>query len=401
MSCEHLHLLPQRIKKELVSPVVKALPPSGIRKFFDLVIGVKGVISLGVGEPDFVTPWHIREACFYHLEQGYTMYTSNYGMLELRREIASYLVSHYGVNYHADDQILVTLGASEAVDLALRSILCPGDEVLVPEPCYVSYKPCTVLAGGKPVVITTTAANDFKPLPQQIKERITERSRVLILCFPNNPTGATMTYDELREIAKIVVEHDLLVISDEIYAALTYDGSHVCFASLPGMQERTVLINGFSKAFAMTGWRVGFAAAPTVLINAMVKIHQYTMICAPVMGQMAALEALRHGAHEVEKMVNQYNQRRRLILRRLRDMGLECFEPKGAFYVFPSIKSTGMSAEEFCQRLLQEEKVAVVPGTAFGESGEGHIRCSYATSVPRISEAMDRMERFIKRYQVN
>ncbi|MHB1421131.1 MAG: aminotransferase class I/II-fold pyridoxal phosphate-dependent enzyme, partial [Bacillota bacterium] len=342
--------------EKFLSPVVKELPPSGIRKFFDLVANTKGVVSLGVGEPDFVTPWHVREACVYSLEKGYTMYTSNFGMPELREEISKYLGRRYGVDYNPANEVLVTVGASEAVDLALRAVLTPGDEVLIPEPCYVSYKPCTVMAGGTPVVIKTVAENEFRLTAEQLRKCLTPRSKVLIMCYPNNPTGAIMTRWDLEAIAQVVREHDILVISDEIYSELTYDGSHTCFASLPGMWNRTILLNGFSKAFAMTGWRVGYAAAHHSLIGAMVKIHQYTMLCASVMGQIAAIEALRNGASEVERMVEQYNQRRRLIISRLRGMGLDCFEPKGAFYAFPSIKATGLSSEEFCEQLLKEEK---------------------------------------------
>ncbi|WP_202819949.1 aminotransferase class I/II-fold pyridoxal phosphate-dependent enzyme [Calderihabitans maritimus] len=383
---------------EFISPVLKEIPPSGIRKFFDLVMGTEGVISLGVGEPDFVTPWSIREACFDALKRGYTMYTSNRGLVELRQEISSYLARRYGVVYSPEDQVLVTIGASEAVDLALRAVLSPGDEVLIPEPCYVSYKPCAVLAGGKPVMVRTLAEDQFKLRPEQLEEKITPKTKVLIISYPNNPTGATMNREELLKIAQVVERHNLLVISDEIYSELTYNGAHTCFASLPGMQERTLLINGFSKAFAMTGWRIGYVAGNRELIGAMVKIHQYTILCAPVTGQMAALEALRNGFEEVKKMVEQYDQRRRLVVSRLREMGLDCFEPKGAFYVFPSIRSTGLSSEEFCERLLREEQVAVVPGNAFGESGEGHIRISYAASIQEISEALDRMERFLRRF---
>lgn len=386
--------------EEFISPCVKALPPSGIRKFFDLAAATKDVLSLGVGEPDFVTPWHIREACFYALERGYTMYTSNYGMLELREEIAAHLARRFHVNYDPQREILVTVGASEAIDLALRAVISPGDEVLIPEPSYVSYKPCTILAGGKPVVIPTSAAEGFKLFPEQVLSALTSRSKVLILPYPNNPTGAIMGREDLLKLAQVVSAHRLLVISDEIYSELTYNHEgHVSFASLPKMKDQTILINGFSKAFAMTGWRVGYAAAPAPLINALVKIHQYTALCAPITGQMAALEALRHGEQEVTKMVNEYNQRRRFVIKRLHEIGLDCFEPQGAFYVFPSITSTGLTDEEFCRLLLQEEKVAVVPGTAFGESGAGHVRCSYATSFAKLAEALDRLERFLERHQ--
>ncbi len=383
---------------DFVSPVIKSIPPSGIRRFFDLVANTKGVISLGVGEPDFVTPWHIRESCVYSLEKGYTVYTSNHGLPELRQEIARYLSERYGIQYRYQDEILVTVGASEAVDLALRAVLAPGDEVLIPEPCYVSYRPCTLMAGGKPVGIGTFAKNNFKLLPEQIESAITPKSKVLILCYPNNPTGATMERHELEAIARIVEKYNLLVISDEIYSELCYNGGHASFASIPGMQERTILINGLSKSFAMTGWRIGYIAAHPALIAAMVKIHQYTILCAPIMGQMAAVEALRRGQCEVSKMVAQYNQRRRLVVGRLREMGLSCFEPKGAFYAFPSIEATGLTSEQFAEELLKQEQVAVVPGGVFGSGGEGHIRISYAASVANLTEALNRMERFTGKY---
>ncbi|MCG0277294.1 MAG: aminotransferase class I/II-fold pyridoxal phosphate-dependent enzyme [Thermanaeromonas sp.] len=385
---------PQRF----ISPVVKNLRPSGIRRFFDLVANTKGVISLGVGEPDFVTPWHIREACVQALERGYTMYTSNLGMPELRRAVARYLEERFGLSYHPDKQILVTIGASEAVDLALRTVLNPGDEVLIPEPCYVSYKPITLLCGGVPVEVPTTQARNFQPNPQEIEKRISPKTKLLILCYPNNPTGAVLDEDTMMAIARVVEKYNLLVLADEIYAELRYDGPPVSFASLPGMQERTILASGFSKAFAMTGWRIGYVAAHPELLAAMVKIHQYTILCAPIMSQMAALEALQHGLKDISYMVEQYDQRRRLVVSRLRDMGLDCFEPKGAFYVFPSISVTGLSSEEFAERLLKEEKVAVVPGNAFGPSGEGFIRCSYATSLQELMEALNRIERFVARY---
>jgi len=383
---------------QIISPVVKNLPPSGIRRFFDLVANTKGVISLGVGEPDFVTPWHIREACVYSLEKGYTMYTSNYGLPELRKEIASYLLKNYEVEYNPDNEIIVTIGASEAVDIALRTLVSPGDEVLIPEPCYVSYSPCTVLAGGKPVTIKTNAANGFKLTPQQLEASITAKSKVLVLCYPNNPTGAIMTKEDLQAIAKVIEKHNLIVISDEIYSELTYQGKHTSIASLPGMKDRTILVNGFSKAFAMTGWRIGYVCAPKELIAAMVKIHQYTIMCASIMAQKAAIEALQNGRPQVNHMVSQYNYRRRLIVSRLNEIGLSCFEPKGAFYVFPSIKITGMSSDEFAEKLLAEEKVAVVPGNAFGTSGEGHIRISYASSLQQINEALNRIDNFVKRH---
>lgn len=384
---------PQRF----ISPVVKSLQPSGIRRFFDLVANTKGVISLGVGEPDFITPWHIREACVKALERGYTMYTSNFGMPELRRAIAAYLEERFGLSYNPEKEILITIGASEAVDLALRTIINPGDEVLIPEPCYVSYKPLTLLCGGVPVEVPTSRARDFMLSASDLEKHITPKTKALILCYPNNPTGAVLGREDMLAIARIVEKYNLLVLADEIYAELRYDGPPLSFASLPGMQERTILISGFSKAFAMTGWRIGYVAAHPDFLAAMVKIHQYTILCAPIMSQMAALEALRHGRQDVASMVEQYDQRRRFVVSRLREMGLDCFEPRGAFYVFPSIMVTGLSSEEFAARLLQEERVAVVPGNAFGPSGEGFIRCSYAASLAELAEAMNRLERFVAR----
>jgi len=384
--------------EEKLSPSVKCIPPSGIRRFFDLVSEMKGVVSLGVGEPDFVTPWHIREACIYSLEKGYTMYTSNWGLLELREEIARHLYNNYRVRYEPASEVLVTVGVSEGMDLALRAVLAPGDEVLIPEPCYVSYSPCASLAGGVPVPIPTTAENDFRVTASQIEEKITPRTKALILSYPNNPTGAIISQQELMEIAKVVKKHDLIVISDEIYDKLTYEGKHTCFAALPAMKNRTILLNGFSKAYAMTGWRLGYACGHPEVIAQMVKIHQYTMLCAPVTAQMAALEALQNGTEEMLKMVAEYDRRRRLILRGFCEIGLSCFEPKGAFYAFPSIKNTGLSSDEFAERLLMEARVAVVPGNVFGANGEGHIRCSYAASVENITEAIERMEKFVKQY---
>lgn len=383
--------------QRFINPIVKSIPPSGIRRFFDLVTSTKGVISLGVGEPDFVTPWHIREACVQSLERGYTMYTSNYGTPELRQVIAAYLAERFGVSYDPRTQIMVTIGASEAVDLALRTVLNPGDEVLIPEPCYVSYRPITQLAGGVPVTVPTTLADEFALTASRLEEYITPRTKVLILCFPNNPTGAVIQDTEMQAIASLVRKYNLLVISDEIYAELRYDGPPRSFAALPGMQERTILVSGFSKAFAMTGWRVGYVAAHPDFLAAMVKIHQYTILCAPVMGQMAALEALQHGRQDVNRMVEEYDRRRRLVVSRLREMGLACFEPRGAFYVFPSVQITGLTSLEFAEALLKEERVAVVPGPAFGDCGEGFIRCSYATSLAELTEAMNRMERFVAR----
>jgi len=379
-----------------IKKTVRELPSSGIRKFFDLASGMKDIISLGVGESDFVTPWHIREACVYSLERGYTNYTSNGGLPELRQEISNYLDRKYEVGYEPFSEILVTVGVSEAIDIALRCVLEPGDEVIIPEPSFVSYKPCTIMAGGIPRTVPTLEANNFKLLPHDLKNSINPRSKVLIMCYPNNPTGAIMNKEELLEIARLAEEHDLLVISDEIYSELTYNGEHVSFASLPGMKERTVLLNGFSKAFAMTGWRIGYAAAPADVIDAMLKIHQYTIMCAPITGQMAALEALKKGETEVKKMAENFDQRRNLMVNGLNQVGLTCFEPEGAFYAFPSIKTTGLDSLTFCENLLKEEGVAVVPGNVFGDCGEGYVRCSYAASVSQISEALDRIERFIK-----
>lgn len=368
---------------------------SGIRKFFDIVANTRGVISLGVGEPDFVTPWHIREACFYSLEQGFTMYTSNWGLLELRQEISRFLSREYQLEYDPENEIIVTVGGSEAIDIAMRTIISPGDEVIIPEPCYVSYKPCALLAGANPVVVETFEKDGFKLTPSAIRKKITPRTKAIVLCFPSNPTGAIMPKEDLEEIARIAVSYDLFVISDEIYSELTYSGKHVSIASLPGMKNRTIVVNGFSKAWAMTGWRIGFSAGPKDIIKAMVKIHQYTILCAPIMSQMAAIEALKNFNGEVEKMVDQYNQRRLFVVNRLREVGLACYEPQGAFYVFPSIKITGMSSEEFSQRLLEEEKVAVVPGNAFGKAGEGHIRISYASSMKNLKKALEKIDVFL------
>lgn len=373
---------------------VKGLPPSGIRKFFDLVSQTEGVISLGVGEPDFVTPWHIREACFYSLEKGFTMYTSNYGMPELRQAISNYL-KKYQTEYDPAEEILVTVGVSEGVDLALRTLVSPGDEVLIPDPSFVSYAPGALLAGGVPIPLKTFEKDGFKLTREELLAKITPRSKILLLTFPNNPTGAIMTREDLEMIAGLVKEHNLVVISDEIYSELTYEGNHFSFAALPEMAKRTVTLNGFSKAFAMTGWRIGYAAGPKEIISAMMKIHQYSIMCAPIMGQKAALEALNNGEGEMKKMVHSFNQRRHLMVNGLRQLGLDCFEPKGSFYAFPSIEKTGLSSEEFAEKLLLEEKVAVVPGNAFGQSGEGFIRCCYAASVANINEALERMGRFL------
>ncbi|PIW39998.1 MAG: aromatic amino acid aminotransferase [Chloroflexi bacterium CG15_BIG_FIL_POST_REV_8_21_14_020_46_15] len=380
-----------------ISQKVNNISPSGIRKFFDLLSSLEGVISLGVGEPDFVTPWHIREAATYSLERGYTMYTSNYGMLELRQELAGYLERHYGVSYQHEREILVTVGVSEGLDLALRAIMNPGDEVIIPEPWYVSYPPCVILAGGIPVFVPTSKQNNFVLKAEDVEPLINKHTKAILIGYPSNPTGAVMSREELSKIARLAQKYNLLVISDEIYARLVYGVEHTCFASLPGMREQTILLGGFSKAFAMTGWRIGYLAANQQLIEAMLKIHQYTMLCVPTMSQMAAIEALRSGEDDVDKMVKEYDRRRKFIVKRLNEIGLPCFEPKGAFYAFPSIEATGMNSEEFAERLLMEERVAVVPGSAFGQCGEGFVRCCYATSLANIEEALKRMGRFVKK----
>lgn len=372
------------------------IQPSGIRKFFDIVSEMKDAISLGVGEPDFDTPWRIREEGIYSLEKGRTFYTSNAGLKELREEICIYLKRKYNLEYRFQ-QVLVTVGGSEAIDLALRAMINPGEEVIIPQPSYVSYLPCAVLADAKPVIVNLKAENEFKLTAQELSEAITEKTKVLILPFPNNPTGAIMNRDELMAIADVIREKDIFVISDEIYAELTYCDRHVSIAELPGMAERTVVINGFSKAFAMTGWRLGYAVGPQMIMEQMVKIHQFAIMCAPTTSQFAAVEALRNCDEEVERMVEAYNQRRRFLLNAFREMGLDCFEPFGAFYVFPCIRKFGMTSDEFATRLLNEEKVAVVPGTAFGDCGEGYLRISYAYSIDNLKEALGRLSNFIKR----
>lgn len=381
-----------------ISDTVQSLKPSGIRKFFDLVSQTEGVISLGVGEPDFVTPWHIREACLYSLENGYTMYTSNLGLPELRAEIAQYEQQAIGVEYSPQNQILVTVGVSEAIDIALRALLEQGDEVLIPEPCYVSYAPGVLLAYGKPVALACTEEDQYRLRPQELAAKITPRTKVLILAYPNNPTGAIMEKEDLEALTDIIIKNDLIVISDEIYAELSYNTRHYSIAALPGMYDRTIVMNGFSKAYAMTGWRIGYACGHRDLIAAMTKIHQYTIMCAPIMAQKAAIEALRHGETEMHKMVADYNYRRKLMYNGLNEIGLTCFEPQGAFYCFPSIRNTALNSEEFSEKLLFEEKVAVVPGNAFGVSGEGHIRCCYAASVKNIEMALKRMQAFVNRH---
>lgn len=384
--------------KNLIATKVSNLPPSGIRKFFDLASQMEDVISLGVGEPDFDTPWHIREEGIYTLEKGKTIYTSNSGLLELRQEINRYLSRRFNISYDPQDQILVTVGGSEAIDLVLRAVLNPGDEVLIPEPCFVAYKPCTILAGGVPVTITTKAENDFRLMPEELEAAITEKTKVLILPYPNNPTGAIMEKEDLERIVEVLKDRDILVVSDEIYAELTYGREHVSIASLPGMYEKTLVINGFSKAYSMTGWRMGYAAGPKELIAAMTKIHQYAIMCAPTTSQYAGIEALKNGDTAVAEMRESFDSRRKFVVNGFRSIGMDCFEPLGAFYVFPSIQKSGLTSEEFCSRLLYEEKVAVVPGTAFGDCGEGFIRCSYAYSIDNIKEALRRIEKFMKQF---
>jgi aminotransferase len=389
----------QARKHGVISERVNRLSPSGIRKFFDLLASIEGVISLGVGEPDYTTPWHIREAAIGSLEKGYTHYTSNSGIPELRQELAANLQRLYGVKYDPAAELLITVGVSEAMDLAMRAVLNPGDEVIVTDPCYVAYEPCIIMAGGEPVRVPTYQQDAFEVGAAAIEKRITPRTRAVLIGYPSNPTGAVMSREGLLGIAEVARRHSLIVVSDEIYARLVYDGEHTCFASLPGTRESTILLGGFSKAYAMTGWRVGYAAAPRDITAAMTKVHQYTMMCAPTMAQVAALEALRTGEESVREMVADYNRRRKIIVKGLNDIGMTCFEPLGAFYAFPSIAVIGMTSEEFSEKLLLEEKVAVVPGSAFGEQGEGHVRCCYATSLEEIEEALFRMKRFIGRHR--
>jgi aminotransferase len=380
---------------DFVADHVRTIPRSGIRDFFEIVQSMADVISLGIGEPDFVTPWHIREAAIYALERGKTGYTSNLGLLRLREAVSEYVAENYRVAYDAATEVLVTVGVSEALDLALRAILNPGDEVLYHEPCYVSYSPSIALAHGRAVAVSTREADEFKLHPAALKAAITPRSKVLLLNFPTNPTGAVLTASELEQIAAICREHNLLVITDEIYSELSYAEAHTSIASLPGMRERTIFLHGFSKAFAMTGFRIGYACAPAPLIDAMMRIHQYGILCAPIISQEAALEALRHGRNDMLEMREHYRKRRNFLLHAFREMGLPCFEPRGAFYLFASIKPTGKSSHDFAMGLLKQEKVAVVPGTAFGPSGEGYIRCSYATALEQLEIATQRIARFV------
>lgn len=383
--------------RNFLSEKVTSIKPSGIRKFFDIVSEMKDAISLGVGEPDFDTPWHIRDEGIYSLERGRTFYTSNAGLKDLRKEIANYIERTQKISYNPDNEILVTVGGSEAIDIGLRAVINPNDEVIIPQPSYVSYEPCAILANAKPVIINLKAENEFRLKPEELLNAITPKTKVLILPYPNNPTGAIMEREDLAAIAKIIKEKDILVMSDEIYSALTYKNSHISIASLEGMKERTILINGFSKAYAMTGWRLGYACAPKEILSQMTKIHQFAIMCAPTTSQYAAISALKNGDSDVEVMRRAYNQRRRFLMNAFKEMGLECFEPYGAFYVFPCIKEFGMTSEEFATKLLMEEKVAVVPGTAFGECGEGYLRISYAYSLENLKLAIERINRFIQK----
>lgn len=383
--------------RDALSGKVKQIKPSGIRKFFDIVSEMDDAISLGVGEPDFDTPWHIREEGIYSLEKGRTFYTSNSGLKELKEEVSKYLDRRFGLKYEPSGEIMITVGGSEAIDGALRAMLDEGDEVILPQPSYVSYEPCIVLADSVPVIVELKEENGFKLTRQQLEEVVTEKTKILIMPFPNNPTGAIMTEEELKPIVDFVIEHDLFVISDEIYSELTYSGTHASIGAFPGMKERTIVINGFSKSYAMTGWRLGYACGPKVILDQILKIHQFAIMCAPTTSQYAAIEALRHGDADVEKMRNEYDRRRRFLLNAFQEMGIECFEPFGAFYMFPSIKKFGMSSDEFATRLLKEEKIAVVPGTAFGDCGEGFLRISYAYSIEDLKAALERIESFIKK----
>lgn len=391
--------VPEEKPAGIISDRVKKLSPSGIRKFFDLLASMDDVISLGVGEPDFATPWHISEAAIYSLGRGYTMYTSNSGMPELRRELSAYLETHYELEYSPDIELLITVGVSEGLDLAMRALLNPGDEVIMPDPCYVAYEAAVVLSGGKAVRVATRQENDFEVEAADIEALVTGKTRAILLGYPANPTGAVMGREKLARIAEVARRRGLLVISDEIYARLVYGVAHTCFAGLPGMKDTTVLLGGFSKAYAMTGWRVGYAASSPEIIAAMTRVHQYTMMSAPTMAQVAAIEALRSGEDSAAEMVAEYDRRRRVVVKGLNEIGLSCFEPKGAFYAFPSIVSTGLTSEDFAEKLLREEKVAVVPGSAFGPGGEGYVRCCYATALPDLEEALARMKKFVSRHR--
>ncbi|WP_445474143.1 aminotransferase class I/II-fold pyridoxal phosphate-dependent enzyme [Methanococcoides methylutens] len=378
-----------------ISNSMQKVPPSGIRKFFDMASGSEDVISLGVGEPDYVTPWHIREACIHSIEQGETSYTSNYGLMDLREEISRSYTKRHKVYYDPTNEILVTTGVSEALDLAIRAIVNPGDEIIVVQPSYVAYVPSIIFAGGVPVTIGAKGENDFRITAEEIEAAITDKTKAVIINYPNNPTGATMDKDELEAIADVIVEHDIMMISDDVYERLTYEGKHTCFSALEGMRDRTIMLNGFSKAYSMTGFRMAYALAAPEIINSMMLIHQYSMLCAPITAQVGAIEALRNGEEEVEKMVREYDRRRKLIVSGLNDIGLDCFNPRGAFYAFPSIKSTGLTSDEFAERLLNEQKVVTIPGDIFGETGAGFIRCAYAASREDIKEALDRIGRFV------
>lgn len=383
--------------RNFLADSIVQIKPSGIRKFFDIVTEMKDAISLGVGEPDFDTPWHIRDEGIYSLEKGRTFYTSNSGLKDLKQEICNYIKRSQNVDYSADTDVLVTVGGSEAIDIGFRAMINPGDEVLIPQPSYVSYEPCAILAGAKPVIIDLKAENEFRLTAEELENSITDKTKILVLPFPNNPTGSIMEREDLEKIAKVIIEKDIFVMSDEIYSELTYKDKHVSIVSIPGMKERTLLINGFSKAYAMTGWRLGYACGPKELIKQMTKIHQYAIMCAPTTSQYAAIEALKNGDNDVKEMRTAYNQRRRFLINAFREMGLECFEPYGAFYVFPCIKEFGMTSEEFATRFLREEKVATVPGTAFGDSGEGFLRISYAYSLETLKIAMERLKNFVTR----
>ena len=385
--------------RNFLSDKVQDIQPSGIRKFFDIVSEMQDVISLGVGEPDFETPWHIREEGIYAFEKGKTFYTSNSGLKPLREEISNYINRTQGVKYNPNDEILVTVGGSEAIDIGFRALLNPGDEVIIPQPSYVSYAPCSHLAGGKNVFIDLKEENEFRLTPQELENAISPNTKILVLPYPNNPTGAVMGYEDLEKIAKIIKDKDILVMSDEIYSELTYEGKHISIVQFEGMKERTLLINGFSKSYAMTGWRLGYVCGPKEIIKQMTKIHQYAIMCAPTISQYAAVEALKHGQDDVDEMKTSYNQRRRFLLHEFKNMGLECFEPKGAFYIFPNIKKFGMTSEEFATKLLKEEKVAAVPGTAFGDCAEGFLRISYAYSMDNLKIAVERLKHFIQNLQ--
>ena len=380
-----------------LSKTIVEIKPSGIRKFFDIVSEMKDAISLGVGEPDFDTPWHVRDEGIYSLEKGRTFYTSNAGLMELKEEISNYLDRRCHVHYNPKNEIIVTVGGSEGIDIAMRAMLDPGDEVLIPQPSYVSYEPCCILAGGKPVIIELKAENEFRLTKQELLDAITDKTKLLVLPFPNNPTGAIMEKEDLEAIAEVIIEKDIFVLSDEIYSELSYKGDHVSITTIPGMKERTILINGFSKAYAMPGWRLGYACGPKEIIEQMLKIHQFAIMCAPTTSQYAAVEAMRNGDEDVAQMREAYNQRRRYLMHAFKEMGLECFEPYGAFYVFPCIKEFGMTSEEFATRFLEEEKVAVVPGTAFGDCGEGFLRISYAYSLDNLKVALNRLAHFVFR----